>query len=308
MRRPGGLQRAPTASANLPSRAELRTADRGPTTRGRSRRSRSTRGCSACTTTARTRCTGQAPGRSGCGMPACSGRTSSRHRTRPNWTRLDTSVTEAHANGTEVTLVLGLTPKFVRRDPTDPAYATSMPDLDMYRAVRPRRDGALQRRQLGLPRHRGVPGLERGQHRDVLDRYQRRARPAGQDRARRPRPGRPRCEDPRPGDGDPAEVPAERHQELLQDHGGRQARLEVRRRRLAQPLPARHLPEPEPDAPRHAGGLDGPAVDRPRDPGQGRRPEVAPDLEHRDQLRPAGSESTAASPRPRSRSDDRSRT
>ena len=51
----------------------------------------------------------------------------------PDWSRLDTLVTEAHDNGTEVTLVLGLTPKFAAADPTDPAYATSMPDLDMYR-------------------------------------------------------------------------------------------------------------------------------------------------------------------------------
>ena len=51
----------------------------------------------------------------------------------PDWSRLDTLVTEAHANGTEVTLVLGLTPKFAAATPTDPAYATSMPDLDMYR-------------------------------------------------------------------------------------------------------------------------------------------------------------------------------
>jgi hypothetical protein len=44
----------------------------------------------------------------------------------PSWTRLDSLVRKAHDNGTEVTLVLGLTPSYAG------AYPTSMPDLDMY--------------------------------------------------------------------------------------------------------------------------------------------------------------------------------
>jgi hypothetical protein len=50
----------------------------------------------------------------------------------PNWTRLDSLVTQAHANGTEVTLVLGMTPQYAAANPADPAYATSAPDLAMY--------------------------------------------------------------------------------------------------------------------------------------------------------------------------------
>ena len=43
-----------------------------------------------------------------------------------NWSRLDSLVSKAHANGTEVTLVLGLTPSYAG------PYPTSMPDPDMY--------------------------------------------------------------------------------------------------------------------------------------------------------------------------------
>jgi hypothetical protein len=50
----------------------------------------------------------------------------------PDWTRLDSLVRQAHANGTEVTLVLGLTPAFAAADPTDPDYAKTTPDLGMY--------------------------------------------------------------------------------------------------------------------------------------------------------------------------------
>jgi hypothetical protein len=50
----------------------------------------------------------------------------------PNWSRLDQLVTRAHANGTEVTLVLGTTPSYAAANAADPAYPTSMPDLDMY--------------------------------------------------------------------------------------------------------------------------------------------------------------------------------
>ena len=42
----------------------------------------------------------------------------------PNWTRLDAAVRAAHANGTEVTLVLGLSPSYAASTPTgapDPA-------------------------------------------------------------------------------------------------------------------------------------------------------------------------------------------
>jgi hypothetical protein len=51
-----------------------------------------------------------------------------------SWTRLDAIVKQAHANGTEVLLVLGLTPQFAAPDPTDPDYATEMPDLAQYSA------------------------------------------------------------------------------------------------------------------------------------------------------------------------------
>lgn len=45
-----------------------------------------------------------------------------------SWTRLDDIVTRAHENGTEVTLVLGLTPSYAGATPE------SMPDLDLYRS------------------------------------------------------------------------------------------------------------------------------------------------------------------------------
>ena len=134
----------------------------------------------------------------------------------PQWSRLDSLVTQAHENGTEVTLVLGLTPSYAGATPT------SMPDLGDVPELRPRRDGALQPRQLAgrrrtsLPRDRGVPGVERVQHRDLLDRWLRRARSAGQDRARCSRRGRPRCEGGRAGDGDPPRVPAEGSQDFYQ--------------------------------------------------------------------------------------------
>jgi hypothetical protein len=44
----------------------------------------------------------------------------------PQWARLDSLVSQAHANGTEVTLVLGPTPPYAG------PYLTSMPDLDLY--------------------------------------------------------------------------------------------------------------------------------------------------------------------------------
>jgi hypothetical protein len=44
----------------------------------------------------------------------------------PDWTRLDSLVTQAHANGTEVTLVLGLSPAYAA------AVPTNAPDLTMY--------------------------------------------------------------------------------------------------------------------------------------------------------------------------------
>jgi polysaccharide biosynthesis protein PslG len=46
----------------------------------------------------------------------------------PDWTRLDDAVTAAHANGTEVTLVLGLSPSYAAATPTAP------PDLALYKA------------------------------------------------------------------------------------------------------------------------------------------------------------------------------
>jgi hypothetical protein len=50
----------------------------------------------------------------------------------PNWTRLDSFVQKAHQDGTEVTLVLGLTPQYAAANPSDPGYRTSMPDLTKY--------------------------------------------------------------------------------------------------------------------------------------------------------------------------------
>jgi hypothetical protein len=52
----------------------------------------------------------------------------------PNWSRLDSFVTQAHKDGTEVTLVLGLTPPYAAAHPSDPTYPTSMPDLAQYTA------------------------------------------------------------------------------------------------------------------------------------------------------------------------------
>jgi hypothetical protein len=46
----------------------------------------------------------------------------------PQWSRLDGIVTQAHRNGTEVTLVLGLTPPYAGASPT------AMPNLSLYRA------------------------------------------------------------------------------------------------------------------------------------------------------------------------------
>ncbi len=62
----------------------------------------------------------------------------------PSWDRLDSYVTKAHQDGTEVTLVLGLTPAYAAANPDDPAYPKSMPDLAKYtdyvRAVMTRYD------------------------------------------------------------------------------------------------------------------------------------------------------------------------
>jgi polysaccharide biosynthesis protein PslG len=52
----------------------------------------------------------------------------------PSWDRLDSLVTQAHDNGTEVTLVLGLTPSYAAADPYSSTYPTSMPDLSQYSA------------------------------------------------------------------------------------------------------------------------------------------------------------------------------
>jgi hypothetical protein len=52
--------------------------------------------------------------------------------TTMDFTRLDQIVNLAHQNGTEVTLVLGLTPKFAAPDPDSPTYATEMPKLALY--------------------------------------------------------------------------------------------------------------------------------------------------------------------------------
>lgn len=52
--------------------------------------------------------------------------------TAMDFSRLDQIVTLAHQNGTEVTLVLGLTPKFAAPDPTSPTYATEMPKVALY--------------------------------------------------------------------------------------------------------------------------------------------------------------------------------
>jgi hypothetical protein len=51
----------------------------------------------------------------------------------PNWSRLDAAVAQAHADGTEVTLVLGLTPAWAAPDPANPLYPTMMPDPTLYK-------------------------------------------------------------------------------------------------------------------------------------------------------------------------------
>lgn len=52
----------------------------------------------------------------------------------PQWAHLDSVVTQAHKNHTQVLLVLGLTPQYAATDPTSPTYATSMPNLSLYEA------------------------------------------------------------------------------------------------------------------------------------------------------------------------------
>jgi hypothetical protein len=52
----------------------------------------------------------------------------------PDFTRLDQIVRDAHANGTEVTMVVAVTPQWAAPDPTNPAYQTEMPKLTAYRA------------------------------------------------------------------------------------------------------------------------------------------------------------------------------
>lgn len=52
----------------------------------------------------------------------------------PDFSRLDQIVTDAHRNGTEVTLVLAMTPKFAAPDPDSPSYETEVPDLAAYRS------------------------------------------------------------------------------------------------------------------------------------------------------------------------------
>jgi hypothetical protein len=51
----------------------------------------------------------------------------------PDFTRLDQIVRDAHANGTEVTMVVAMTPQWAAPDPTNPAYQTEMPDLTAYK-------------------------------------------------------------------------------------------------------------------------------------------------------------------------------
>jgi hypothetical protein len=52
----------------------------------------------------------------------------------PDFTRLDHIVTLAHQNGTEVTLVVAMTPSFAAPDPGNPAYQTEMPDVHAYKS------------------------------------------------------------------------------------------------------------------------------------------------------------------------------
>jgi hypothetical protein len=81
----------------------------------------------------------------------------------PNWTRLDGLVAQAHANGTEVTLVLGMTPQYAAANPGDPAYATTMPDLGMYtdyvRAVMSRYSAANWQDEYGT-HYRGIAAYQ----------------------------------------------------------------------------------------------------------------------------------------------------
>jgi polysaccharide biosynthesis protein PslG len=51
----------------------------------------------------------------------------------PDFSRLDQIVRDAHANGTEVTMVVAMTPAWAAPDPSNPAYQTEMPDLAAYK-------------------------------------------------------------------------------------------------------------------------------------------------------------------------------
>jgi hypothetical protein len=52
----------------------------------------------------------------------------------PDFTRLDQIVRDAHANSTEVTMVVAMTPQWAAPDPSNPAYQTEMPDLTAYKS------------------------------------------------------------------------------------------------------------------------------------------------------------------------------
>ena len=52
----------------------------------------------------------------------------------PDFTRLDQIVKDAHANGTEVTMVVAMTPQWAAPDPANPAYQTEMPALTAYKS------------------------------------------------------------------------------------------------------------------------------------------------------------------------------
>ena len=123
-----------------------------------------------------------------------------------------------------------------------------------------------------LPGHRQLPGLERAQHRDLLDRH-----PAADGRARAHRlagasAGGQGRQAARALDGDPPALRAEGDPEVLRPEGREQAGLEVRRRDDVQPLPGRR---PARRPPRRPGGHDDPGPRRSRHPGQGPRPRPA---------------------------------
>ncbi len=160
-----------------------------------------------------------------------------------------------------------------------PAAATAQPRPLPELRVRP--DASLQ----ALPRHAGdrrLPGLERGQRLDVLDREHAPPGAAEQDDARRAQPRGPQGEGDRTSDGHPAALSAGLVAAVLPDEPERHEGVALLRRAGPEPLPAAEVrPTPRRSRGQHRAAQPGQGQAAPR-----RRPGLEADLEHRGQLRP----------------------